>query len=80
MSAESEDIEQVVKAIRTVPPKSLLLIELANSIPVVNGVFDYQALANKKPEIELAIVEAKTYGSYTLVTVEALAGLKGVAG
>ncbi len=69
---EKEYINRIVSAIRKVPEKSLLIIELANSIPVKNGVFDEAVLLKLQPEIKLAIKEAEVYGSHTLMAVEAL--------
>jgi hypothetical protein len=76
MSTESEKIDKVVAALRTVKPKKLLIIELANSLKMVNGEFDYQELTNRQLEVNLAIQEASTYGSHTLQAVDALVRLK----
>ncbi len=74
---EPEDIERVVGAFKKVPPKQLLIIELANSAPRKDGELDYEELAEMQPEIELAIAEAKMYGSYTLMAVQTLKRLAG---
>jgi hypothetical protein len=68
----SEDIERVVASLNKVPPKQLLIIELANKAPRKSGEFDYAELAEMQPEIELAIAEAKMYGSYTMMAVDTL--------
>lgn len=75
---EAENIDKVVKALLKVPEKKLLLIELANSIPIKNGELDYDELAKRQPEVNLAIAEAKAYGSHTLMAVDALIRLEAV--
>jgi hypothetical protein len=73
---ETEKIDKVVAALRTVPPKKLLIIELVNSVQIVNGELDYQELTNRQLEVKLAIDEAKVYGAHTLQAVDALVRLK----
>ena len=73
---ESENIDRVVTALLKVPEKKLLIIELANTIPIVNGELDYAELANRQLEINLAIAEAKVYGSHTLMAVDSLVRLR----
>ena len=70
--AEAEDIEKVVNALQKVPEKRLLIIDLANSIPIKNGLLDLKVRAAKQLEINLAIAEAKAYGSRTILAVDAL--------
>jgi len=70
--SESVDIGKVIGSLRKVPPKRLLIIELANRIPLKDGDLDYDEVANIQPEINLAIAEAKMYGAYTLVAVDTL--------
>jgi len=70
------DIERVVRALKKVPEKRLLIIELANSIPIKNGILDQEVLKARQPEINLAVAEAKAYGSHTLMAVDALTRLK----
>ncbi|MCJ7744303.1 MAG: hypothetical protein MUO99_07085 [Dehalococcoidales bacterium] len=69
---ESEYIERVVNALKRVPPTSLRIIELANSVPMKDGELDYEKVADIQPEVNLAIAEAKMYGSYTLMAVDTL--------
>ncbi|MBA7667310.1 hypothetical protein ES703_75397 [subsurface metagenome] len=78
--SESEDIERVVRALAKVPPKKLLIIELANQIPIKYGELDYAELAERQPEINLAIAEAKAYGTHTIQAVDALIRLEGREG
>jgi hypothetical protein len=74
---ETEYLERMIAALQKVPEKKLLIIELANSIPVVDGDFDYTKLADKQLEINLAIAEAKAYGTHTIQAVDSLVRLKG---
>lgn len=73
---ESEDIERVIMALRKVPEKRLLIIDLANSIPIKNGLLDLKVIAEKQREINLAVAEAKAYGSRTILAVDALVRLR----
>ena len=73
---ESEDIERVILALRKVPEKRLLIIDLANSIPIKNGLLDLKVISEKQPEINLAVAEAKAYGSRTILAVDALVRLR----
>lgn len=72
-----EDLEKVVHALEKVPPRQLMIIELANSIPVIGGSLDANTLLEKVQEINLAIAEAKAYGSHTIQAVDALVRLLG---
>jgi hypothetical protein len=74
--SQAEDIDRIVAALRKVPEKKLLLIQLVNSIPIKNGEFDYLEVQNKKLAINLAIQETKVYGAHTMQAVEALMALK----
>ena len=73
---EAENIDRVVTALFKVPEKKLLIIEIANTIPIVNGELDYNELANRQLDINLAIAEAKVYGSHTLLAVDSLVRLR----
>ena len=72
---ESEHIERVVNALKKVPSKSLLIIELANRF-TKGGKLDYEGLAEAQPEVNMAIAEAKMYGSHTLMAVDTLKHLE----
>jgi len=74
--SESEDIEKVTASLRKVLPKRLLIIELANQIPIKNGELDYAEVAKRQLEINLAIAEAKAYGAHTIQAVDALIRLQ----
>ena len=73
---EEENIDRIVTALLNVPEKRLLIIEIANTIPIVNGELDYAELANRHLEINLAIAEAKIYGAHTLQAVDSLVRLR----
>ena len=73
---DAENIDRVITALLKVPEKKLLIIEIANTIPIVNGELDYNELANMQLDINLAIAEAKVYGSHTLLAVDSLVRLR----
>ena len=64
--------ETFIKSMRNVPEKSLMLIELANTIPVVDGVFDSRQLEKQRTKIGLAIQEANIYTNAVARTVSLL--------
>jgi len=72
---EPEYIKRVVRALKKVPPKELLIIELVNRY-TVNGELDCEALAEAEPEVNMAIAEAKMYGAHTLRAVDTLERLE----
>jgi len=74
--SESDKIEIVVSALAKVPAKNLLIIELANQIPIKYGELDYAEVTERKLEINLAIIEAKAYGTHTIQAVDALSRLQ----
>jgi len=73
---EPESIEEVVSALAKVPAKQLLLLELANQIPIKYGEFDYAVVTELQPKINLAIAEAKMYGAHTIKAVDSLIRLQ----
>ena len=73
---EAENIDRVVAALLKVREKKLLIIELANSIPIVNGELDYRELADRQLAVNLAIAEAKVYGAHTMQAVDSLVRLR----
>ena len=75
---ESENIDRVVTALLKVPEKKLLIFELANTIPIINGELDYRELSSRQLDINLAIAEAKVYGSHTLQAVDSLVRLRAI--
>ena len=74
--SESEDIQKVIVALKKVPEKRLLIIDLANSIPIKHGMLDIDVLVEKQRDINLAIAEAKAYGARTIMAVDALVSMK----
>jgi len=73
---EAENIDKVVIALKKVPEKKLLLIELANSIPIKHGMLDIDVLKEKQRDINLAVAEAKAYGTRTIMAVDALVSMR----
>jgi len=69
---EATDIERVVAALKKVPEKRLLIIDLANRIPMKDGQLDYDAVTAIQPEVNMAITEAKMYGAQTLMAIDSL--------
>jgi len=69
---EPADIERVVAALKKVPEKRLLIIDLANRIPMKDGQLNYDAVTAIQPEVNMAIAEAKMYGTQTLMAVDSL--------
>lgn len=78
--AEAENIDRIITALRKVKEKKLLLIELANSIPIKHSMLDLDALSERQREVNLAIAEAKAYGSGTIMAVDALVRLRSDVG
>lgn len=78
MANEAENITKVVEVLRKVPPKNLLLIELANRIPIKHGDLDIDVLSQMQKEVNLATAEAAGYGTYTINAVTSLIGLMGI--
>ncbi len=74
---EPENIERVVRALAKVPPKDLLIIELANRF-TKDGQLDYDALAEAQPEVNMAVAEAKMYGAHTIRAVDTLERLEAI--
>ena len=77
---EANEIEKVIAALKKVPEKRLLIIDLANSIPIKHGMLDLGVMAEKQPELNLAIVEAKAYGARTIMAVDALVRMRSKKG
>ncbi|MFC1915224.1 hypothetical protein ACFLW4_00795 [Chloroflexota bacterium] len=69
---EATDIGRVVAALKKVPEKRLLIIDLANRIPMKDGQLDYDAVTAIQPEVNMAIAEAKMYGAQTLMAIDSL--------
>ena len=69
---EAADIERVIASLKEVPEKRLLMIDLANRIPMKDGQLDYDAVTAIQPEVNMAIAEAKMYGTQTLMAVDSL--------
>jgi len=72
---DQEYLERIISILQKVPEKRLLIIDLANLF-TRNGEIDYQAVADAQPEINMAIAEAKAYGSHTIRAVDCLVRLR----
>lgn len=73
---ESEEINKIVRALEKVPEKKLLIIELANRIPIKHGDFDPDALDEFTQEINTASQEAAAYAQGTSEAISNLLELK----
>jgi len=71
--SEREDIRQVVRILKRVPPKSLRIVELLNQIPVKHGTDMLEKLG---AEIEEAKKEAEAYRHATQEATNALMRLQ----
>ncbi|MBA7639100.1 hypothetical protein ES703_46758 [subsurface metagenome] len=78
MDNEQDYINKVVSALAKVPPKNLLIIELANRF-TKDGELDYEGLADAQPEVNMATAEAKMYGAHTLVAVDGLKRVEAIS-
>lgn len=70
-----DTIDLVIKALKTVPEKRLLLIDLANRIPIINGGFDPETVSELQPEINLAVQEVQAYGGHTIQAIDSILNL-----
>lgn len=70
--SEANDIERVVHALKTVPEKSLLIVEIANEVTDKKGALDFDKLIDQQREVNLAVAEAKAYVQATQKAVQAL--------
>lgn len=73
--SESDYINRVIASLKKVPEKHLRIIDLANTIKMKDGAFDYDELSDIEPEVNMAIAEAKMYGTHTLRAVDTLKNL-----
>jgi hypothetical protein len=76
---ERDNIELVVAALRKVPEKRLLLIEIVNQVGVKNGEMDYEKLLDLQPQLKMAATEAKVYAGHTARAISSLLELGGKA-
>jgi len=70
--SEANDIERVIHALKTVPEKSLLIVELANEVTDKKGNLDFDKLIDRQREVNLGVAEAKAYVQATQKAVDAL--------
>jgi len=69
---ETKDLDRIIVALKKVPEKHLLIIELANRLCAEDGQIDNDELERIQPEVNLATAEAKMYGAHTLIAVDTL--------
>jgi PRTRC genetic system protein C len=62
----------VVRILRSVPEKRLRVFELAGQVLNPAGELDFEAAADREPEINLAIAEVRAYAHATEQAVQAL--------
>lgn len=72
---EKETIERIVKAVRKVREKHLLIIDIANEATKEDGELDYDLLADRQRDVNLAVAEARAYSRATEQAVNSLKGL-----
>ena len=70
--SDTEDLDRIIVALKKVPEKHLLIIELVNRGCLKDGQLDHDKLESIQPEVNLAIAEAKMYGAHTMVAVDTL--------
>lgn len=73
---ETKDLDSIIAALKKVPEKHLLIIELVSRMCSEDGQLDHDELESIQPEVNLAIAEAKMYGAHTLVAVDTLQRLQ----
>lgn len=71
----ADDIDKVVRALGKVPETRLLILELARDLVNADGQVDYDRLAEKQREVNLAVAEAQAYSKGTKRAIESLAPL-----
>lgn len=69
---EADDIDKVVRALRKVPETRLLILELVGEVVRPDGQVDYDLLAEKQREVNLAVAEAQAYSKGTKRAIESL--------
>ena len=74
--SKQEEIARVVAALGKVPPKRLLLIDLANQIPMKYGELDPDVIEARRPEVNLALAEVKAYAGHVGQALQALEQVK----
>lgn len=78
--ADQVDSARIMNALRSVPEKHLLLIDLANELPGKRGKLEFEKFVDRQAELNLAIAEARAYGDATDSAVNALKTLKARTG
>ncbi len=66
------DADIVIEALKKVPGKQLLIIELVNRVGLKGGGLDQEELLRIQPEVTLAVAEATAYARQTQAAITAL--------
>ena len=74
--SEVNEIEQIVRALKKVPEKHLMIVELARELVNGDGELDYDTTVERQREVNLAIAEAKAYSKATSRAIDSLRRLK----
>lgn len=69
---EADDIDKVIAALDKIPETHLMILDLAREMVKEDGQVDYDLLAAKQPEVNLAVAEAQAYSRSTKKAIEAL--------
>lgn len=72
--------ERVIRALKKVPEKQLLLLDLAQEAVDTEGELNYQMLADRQREVNLAVAEATAYCEATTRAVRSLRRLQARVG
>ena len=54
--SEADDINAVVRVLRTIPPKKLRIIELINSVPIKNGECEFDRSSKPRPRLRIMLM------------------------
>ncbi len=68
----SDDTDRVLRALATVPEKSLLIIELTRELVGPDGQVDYNKASERAAAVNLAVAEAEGYVRGTARAITAL--------
>lgn len=63
--SQLNDLDKVIQALRTVPEKKLRIIELTWKLVDKKGNVDFEKVADKQRDVNLAVAEAQAYVKQT---------------
>ncbi len=69
---ETVATKTIIQALKTVPPKRLLLIDLVNELTGEDGKINQEMLQDRQKHVNLAAAEANAYSRYTQDALSAL--------